>query len=106
MNIFGQGGIKIYHGVTKMENKMLNEVLNVIPIRLRYYILNLPDDIKQSLCEIRLRAEKPLILWCKGNSVIIRNDGTYSFVSSIDCVIVTREEVQNTIDNVCNYSLY
>ncbi len=89
-----------------MEKTKLDEVTAVLPARLKTLINGLPEKIKSEIYEIRLRKNKPLIIFGKFGNIIIRTDSTFSSVTSVGAAIVEKNEFDETLKAVCGYSLY
>lgn len=83
-----------------------NDVLSVLPTRLRQSMERLPDEIKGNTYEIRLRCEKPLTLFGKFGSAFVAEDSTVSFLNWQNALLVDKSEIKATADAVSGYSLY
>ena len=89
-----------------METKEFDEVVNFLPERIKIVLLSAPANVKSNTYEIRLRAEKPLVLFAKNGSNFIKKDSTVSVVDSKYSVCVSKDELQQTISSICGYSVY
>ena len=69
-------------------------------------MLSAPANVKSNTYEIRLRAEKPLVLFAKNGSNFIKKDSTVSAVDSKYSVCISKDELQQTISSICGYSVY
>lgn len=75
-----------------------DRVMNVLPRSIRTAVGREQLDISR-LQELRLRAEKPLILICDGRERIVRDQRDEPYM-------VTEEEVREMLQYISNYSLY
>ncbi len=80
--------------------------LYALPPRLSGVLINLPDDVKNNVQEIRLRRSCPLTLTLAGRSVWIRTDGTISVNLDDKLLIVYDEEVESCFRLLCRGSVY
>lgn len=70
------------------------------------YLIFLPDEIKENTYEIRLRRDKPIVLFGKYGVLFINKDFTYSSVDSSGAYIVSKNELNETVASICKYSVY
>ncbi len=83
----------------EVEREMQKDrVMNVLPRSIRTAVGREQLDISR-LQELRLRAEKPLILICDGRERIVRDQRDEPYM-------VTEEEVREMLQYISNYSLY
>lgn len=74
-----------------------NKVIHILPKKIREEVQREIPNLKH-LQEIRLRVGKPLILLYRGEEVIPGDGGKIH--------IITREEVDELLEYISNYSLY
>ncbi len=87
-------------------NKEFDNAITVLPKKLKEILFNIPEHIKEQTFEIRLRADKPLILYGVFGTVFVSAN---TMISGIDCknaVLISNEDVHKTILSICGYSLY
>ncbi|SES71074.1 stage III sporulation protein AA [Natronincola peptidivorans] len=72
---------------------------------IRRLIGNLPNKIKDSIEEIRLRINNPLIIHVNNQDYFITQKGELS-LSSKDSFTVTKDNIDNTLQFITNYSIY
>lgn len=66
----------------------------------------LPDTVKGSVQEIRLRLGQPIALTVAGDSVFVRGDGNACFYSAQDLPRVTHTDLEETFRRLCAGSVY
>lgn len=87
-------------------NENFDSASSSVSPRLRKILLSLSDEIKRTTYEIRLRAEKPLCLVGRYGAVFIFEDATCTSKLSDKCVTVSTEEIKDTFNRVCSYSIH
>ena len=88
-----------------MNDNFDSAALSVSP-RLRKILGELSAEIKNTTYEIRLRAERPLTLIGKYGTVFIHENATCSGKPSPECVKVSSEEIRDTFNRICSYSIH
>ena len=73
---------------------------------LQKYFVCLPEEIKENTYEIRLRTDKPIVLFGKYGVLFINKDLTYSSVDSSGAYCVSKTELNETLASICKYSVY
>lgn len=68
-------------------------------------LYKIPKELKHSVQEIRLRAEKPITLSC-GNRILFVNTNAQISESMENAVISSFEDIVTTFQNICCYSVY
>ncbi len=85
--------------------KYFEEIVNVLPMRLKKILQNISSHKVKDLEEVRLRVNKPLILNILGKDFFITKDGMTSKVLH-NCIMVTKEDVETCFQLVTDYSAY
>jgi len=83
-----------------------DEILEYLPVKIKFKLKTLPENIKGSTQEIRLRAQKPLVLSGTYGTGFIKETGRLSMLDIAGCVIVSPDEITDTISKLCGYSLH
>lgn len=86
-------------------NNIFGQVLSILPPNIRCLIEKLPKENLELLTEIRLRAEKPLLVQLGKMVRAFTEKGTLSLRLS-DGLLVTSVDVQNTVQLVTKCSIY
>ena len=90
-----------------MENtKCFDSVLYALPERVIPILQNLSECVKFNISEIRLRAELPLALTVKGETVFVRQNGQTQFFLSNDLLKITKSDLEECFKKLCNNSVY
>lgn len=85
----------------------LDDVINILPVRLRNLLNNATKDISHRIGEISLRSNRPLCAYIDGEQFSLSYRGVLIRQNTADdLVVVTHEEVSDTFNNICNYSVY
>lgn len=92
------------------EDKLLEEILErdiypVLPDFITAILRNVKQDDIKNLEEIRIRAEKPLIIQKKGQDYFVNYDGTLTTYLK-KSVIIQKEEIGRILQLMSNYSIY
>lgn len=89
-----------------MNSEKFNYVINVFPKRIKNILFYIPDEIKKSTYEIRLRVNKPVVLFGNFGTNFVKNDSTVSSIDSRYALTVDDDEMKQTISSICGYSVY
>ena len=83
------------------------KVISVLPQRLQSVVLKTPDKILLSTYEIILRSNRPLCIECADKRFYFTTNGCITdTIFELDMVIVTPNEIFETFQSICNYSVY
>ena len=89
-----------------METNEFNDILCYFPERIKSVLKSVSADIKSCTYEIRLRLNKPIVLFAAGGSNFVKYDSTVSAIDSGNSVIVEKDELQQIVSSICDYSIY
>ncbi len=83
-----------------------NEAISVFPndIRMSFYLI--PENTKTDTYEIRLRKNKPVVLFGAYGAAFIDRNGIVSHMDARNCVTVSEKELHAIVSAVCGYSVY
>ncbi|MDK2918946.1 MAG: stage sporulation protein [Candidatus Petromonas sp.] len=82
-----------------------NEILEILPIKLRNLLKNISPDLINEIEEIRLRVDKPLIINARGQDYFVTNDGKATRIQH-KIIMVNKFDVDTSFQLVTNYSAY
>lgn len=82
------------------------EILAYLPPRLQPCFNKLCGDIKEELSEIRLRAEKPVVLVRKSGCCFLGQNGKVSYLLPDSFPKPLHTEIAEMLSKLCGYSLY
>ena len=91
-----------------MENliKDFNYIVSFISPRLQMYILGLSETIINDIQEIRIRAERPVVIVSNSGSSFLTSSGKTSYILSSNCVYAYKNEITDTVNKMCGYSMH
>ncbi len=75
-------------------------------VRLRRLLMNLPDNIKSTAQEIRLRCGRPVMVCGLFGDVFINDNGRESYILSTSAVKATINDVEDCFKIICGYSVH
>ncbi|MCM1364058.1 MAG: stage III sporulation protein AA [Faecalibacterium sp.] len=80
--------------------------ISMISPNIRQLLMNLDERTKKRTYEIRLRANRPVILFGSYSSAFFNDDSTVSMVIKNNTVILTQQELTDTFKRICGYSVH
>lgn len=92
---------------TKIFKERFDEAAKGLNNKLFETVIKLPESIKTTAQEIRLRAYRPLAINCNTATYYIQPDGKATTqLNGNDKLIVTQQDIIETFQNLCCYSVY
>jgi stage III sporulation protein AA len=88
-----------------MNNYKIYEVLKYMPKEIKTMIEHMPPLLLESMEEVRLRQNKPIILYGGGREYIINKSGQLVF-DLRNAYICSLEDIKNAVSLITNFSLY
>lgn len=85
--------------------KRFDALLEYLPEKIKNPLLNLNDELKVSVQEIRLRAGRPLTVTMSGSQFFVCKSGTY-MLPRTDSFYVTSAELNECFLKLCKHSVY
>lgn len=83
-----------------------NEACSYCSPRIKERLFQLPENIKSETYEVRMRSERPLVLWGVYGCGFIGNDGRFTLIYPKNPLIVSKQEVDATLNKMCSYSVH
>ncbi len=83
-----------------------DEAVWPVSARLKSKLLFCSEEIKSSVYEIRLRANRPVVLFGKNKSMFLSKDSTLSQTVNENTYICPIEELTDTFNRMCGYSIH
>lgn len=83
-----------------------NDAVSVFPDRLKNLLEMIPQSIKQETYEIRIRSEKPLVLFGSYGTAFVAENSIISHIDAKNSAKVTDSELDAIVSAVCGYSVY
>lgn len=90
-----------YENTVKFEKLIL-----YLPPRIQTLFLKLSETMKKEITEIRLRADKPVVIVCRSGCAFMNQNGKPSYIISDTMPTVTKTEISDTVNKLCGYSVY
>lgn len=88
-----------------MNNYKIHEVLKYMPKEIKAMIEEMQPLLLESMEEVRLRQNKPIILYGGGREYIINKNGQLVF-DPRNAYICTLDDIKNAVSLITNFSLY
>lgn len=104
--------VRIQYDITDSEECNLNDderfsqAAQVLTESLRTAVLTLPEEVRRTVQEIRLRLNRPLELVCPEARYYIRTNGALTCSLSDGLLTATKRDIEETFHAVCSYSVY
>lgn len=93
--------------MTELRNTdSFNSATAILSSEIKDILSLLPDSIKSTAHEIRLRAEKPLALSDGSTTMFVTDKGRILYSMSENAFKVSRRSIDETFKAICNYSVY
>ena len=65
-----------------------------------------PRGVRDTVFDVRLSVNRPVMLCCRGRILFLREDGAVSAHASADCTRVTPADMEEIFLRLCGYSVY
>lgn len=92
-----------------MDKAFLNDFNNIISYlspRIQMYLKKLSEPMVENIQEIRIRANRPVVIVTANGSSFLTLSGKTSYIYSSNCVITTENEVFDSVTKMCGYSMH
>lgn len=90
----------------KNKSRYITACLATAP-RIGNYLLKLPQNISDSVQEIRLRLNRPVTINCSDKAYFITENGCFTNSQNAQPLLTaTQSDIHDTFQSVCNYSVY
>lgn len=84
----------------------INEIVQLLPMKIQNLIVKMPQEQKNSIKELRLRSEKPVVIVSEKGSAFLSESGKLSYIISDSLPIVSADELSEVVKRICGYSVY
>lgn len=101
--------LAIEEGKLKMNDENISRfdsAARCVGVRIRESLLNLPNSIKKSASEIRLRCGRPVMVSGLFGDVFLSENGIASYILSENALKASINDVEECFKIVCSYSVY
>lgn len=80
--------------------------ISYISPRIRMILEKLNDNTVSDIQEIRLRTNRPVVIVTASGSSFLTTNGRTSFILSAGCVLASENEISDTVNKICGYSMH
>ena len=86
--------------------KAFEQAINIISTRIKLVLLQIPEAQSDTIQEIRLRNEKPVVIVNNSGSCFLTDKGKLTGIYSENCIKAGSQEVADTLNRACNFSVH
>ena len=83
-----------------------NNIISYISPRIQMYLKKMSGPMIENIQEIRLRSERPVVIVTPTGSSFLTLSGKTSYIYSSNCVISSENEIVDTVNKMCGYSMH
>lgn len=83
-----------------------NNIISYISPRIQMYLKKMSEPIIENMQEIRLRSDRPVVIVTPTGSSFLTLSGKTSYIYSANCIIPSENEIVDTINKMCGYSMH
>lgn len=83
-----------------------NNIVSYISPRILMYLKKMSEQMVANIQEIRLRSDRPVVIVTTNGSSFLTLSGKTSYIYSSNCVIVSENEIYDTVNKMCGYSMH
>ena len=95
--------------IQRIENNQINTlkpILDALPDNLKRIVLSINSTILEGLEEIRIRQNRPIMVYSRGRDYFLCTDGKIVSHHPSNAYIATREDIKRILELISNYSIY
>lgn len=81
-------------------------IISFLTPRLHMYLMKISESIINDLQEIRLRADRPIVLVTSSGCCFLTTSGKTSYIASSNCVLAYKNEISDIVNKMCGYSMH
>ena len=92
-----------------MNKKLLNDfnyIISFTTSRIQFYLNKISSEHIEKIQEIRIRAERPIVILCGTECYFLTVTGKLSNIYSANCVNAYANEITEVVNRICGYSLH
>ena len=83
-----------------------DNIISYISPRIQMYLKKLSEPMIENIQEIRLRSDRPVVIVTSTGSNFLTLSGKTSYIYSTNCVISSENEIIDTVNKMCGYSMH
>lgn len=81
-------------------------ILSYISPRIQNYLRELNEKVIENIQEIRIRSGRPVVIVSTSGSSFLTDRGKTSYILSSNCIVATENEIIDTVNKMCGYSMH
>lgn len=89
-----------------MPGKAFNQAISRLPTPIKARLEKVPDSVKETACEVRLRSGRPISVTIKGIPHFLMENGRVSSLMNSGCKPVSSDELAECLRSLCDYSVH
>ncbi len=89
-----------------MENEAFDIAISFLPPGLYKLLSEIPENIKATVYEIRLRTEKPIVLVTSKGTLFLDETGRVTYMLNFNLYKVSGLQMKEAFNRLCNFSVY
>lgn len=86
-------------------SSIFDKMLEYLAPEIRNILYKIPSAKKSVIEEVRLRNDKPILIYCEGLDYFVSNTGVLT-KEPMEAICISVEQLQNTFQIISNYSVY
>lgn len=83
-----------------------DNIISYISPRIQMYLKKLSEPMIENIQEIRLRSDRPVVIVTSTGNSFLTLSGKTSYIYSTNCVISSENEIIDTVNKMCGYSMH
>lgn len=83
-----------------------NNIISYISPRIQIYLKNINESTIMNIQEVRIRSNRPIIIVTHTGSWFLNKSGKLSLIFSQNCVVASENEIYESINKMCRYSMH
>ncbi len=92
-----------------MKKSLINDynyIISYTTTRIQTFLNKLSIDTIEQIQEIRIRANRPIVIVLNNECLFLNNSGKLSSIYSFNCIIASQNDITETVNKMCGYSLH
>lgn len=90
----------------KISRDNYDYIISFISPRIQLPLKNLSDSVISDIQEIRIRANRPVVIVTRAGSSFLTANSKTTFILSGNCIVASENETADTLNKICGYSLH
>ncbi len=81
-------------------------IVSLTSPRIQMHLKKISVNIIENIQEIRVRVNKPIVIVTHSGCSFLTSSGKLSYIFSSNCIYTTENEIKDTINKMCGYSMH